>query len=417
MLRAILAMLVAAGFVHGTASAQELRVGLGVAALPTPPKSALAGYGGIFEREADGVLDVPEVRALVLERGDLRIALVCFDLLLIRPELRAGLLASDAARGLDGLILIATHTHSGPGGYIPGWLAGHVTGARFDPAVAPRLARAAAEALAGASADLHSARAGGAHEALDLAENRRRKAGPRETALELVRIDSAEREPIALIVYAAHPTVLSSRNHAFSADYPGALRRWLAERGWRALFAQGPLGDQQPDQRMAPAAAEPPAIEARQVEAVGAAIGSEVLKDLGGIETRGDAALAFAERVVDAPDPRPRRGCALWWFSPISRPALHRLASPRVALQALRIGDTRLLFVPAEPSADVGALLRAEGGIGVVSLANDWIGYLVSPAEYRRGSYEACMSFAGAQGASWLASEASRTLALLDAKP
>jgi hypothetical protein len=53
----------------------------------------------------------------------------------------------------------------------------------------------------------------------------------------------------------------------------------------------------------------------------------------------------------------------------------------------------------------------------VIALANDWVGYVVTPQEYERGSYEACMSFAGAEGAGWLVREAARTAALLDAAP
>jgi hypothetical protein len=411
-----LAVALAVAIGWGSARAQELRAGLGVAALPTPAGSALAGYGGVFERRASGVLDVPEVRALLLERGELRVALVVFDLLLIRPELRARLLEAESARDLDGLVLVATHTHSGPGGYIPGWLAGKVTGARYDPAAAPRLAKAAAAALASAAAQLAPASTGSTRVPLDLAENRRHTDGARETALELVRIDPAGDLPIALLAYGAHATVLSPRNRAFSADWPGAMRRWLAERGWRALFAQGALGDQKPDERLAPEA-DSPEDEARESEAVGAAFGGAALPLLTGIATRGAAELAFAEREVDAPDPRPRRGCALWWFAPFTRPALRQLAAPRVRFQALRIGDARLVFVPAEPSAEVGAELRQASASGVVALANDWVGYIVSPAEYRRGGYEACMSFVGADGASWLVREAAQTAALLDAAP
>jgi hypothetical protein len=129
---------------------------------------------------------------------------------------------------------------------------------------------------------------------------------------------------------------------------------------------------------------------------------------------------AFAQREIAAPAPRPRRGCALWWLAPLSRPALRRLASPRVPVQALRLGPARLLFVPAEPSAEVGVALRSASPaahLGIVALANDWIGYLVSPGEYAGGGYEACMSFAGAGGADWLVGEAAQTLALLDAAP
>jgi hypothetical protein len=419
VLRALLVGLLSAA-ACGAPHAQELRAGFGSAVLPAPEGGPLAGYGGIFERRASGVLDAPEVRVLLLERGELRVAIAAFDLLLIRPEIGAALRLADAARDVDGLVLVATHTHSGPGGYVPGWLAGRVTGARYDAAVAPRLAGAGAAALAAAIADLRPARIGALRAELDLAENRRNPNGRRETAFEVIRIDVAGAQPITALVYGAHPTLLSARNRALSADYPGALRRWLGARGWRALFAQGPLGDQQPDPRLAPAAAQPSDVEIGHVEAVGAALGSAALRALAGIETRSDAALAFAQRETAAPVPRPRRGCALWWLAPLSRPALRRLASPRVPVQALRLGPARLLFVPAEPSAEVGVALRSAnpgGQVAIVALANDWIGYLVSPGEYAGGGYEACMSFAGARGADWLVGEAAQTLALLDVAP
>jgi hypothetical protein len=345
------------------------------------------------------------------------VALVSLDLLLVRPELRTELLASEAARDLDGLVLVATHTHSGPGGYLPGWLAGRVTGARHDPAVAPQIARAAAAALESAARELAPARAGHVRAELELAENRRRKDGPRERTLELLRLDPERGAPIAFVVYGAHATVLAPHSHALSADWPGALRRWLAQRGWRAVFAQGALGDQQPDPALAPERADPLEVEARELDAVGAAVGEAALPLLESLAMRSGAELAFAEREVDAPEPRPRRGCALWWFSPLARPALKRFAAARVRIQVLRVGDARLVFVPAEPSAEVGEDLRRASASGVVALANDWIGYLVPARDYRRGGYEACMSFAGPGGAEWLVREAAQTARLLGAVP
>ena len=57
--------------------------------------------------------------------------------------------------------------------------------------------------------------------------------------------------------------------------------------------------------------------------------------------------------------------------------------------------------------------MRAEVGEGnvpfVVAHANDWMGYAVSPEEYARGGYEACMSFFGPDFGPWLVDEAVRT--------
>ncbi len=66
----------------------ELRVGLGTAALPAPAGGVLAGYAAPWDRRADGVLDAPEARALVLESEELRVGLVTLDVLIARPALR-----------------------------------------------------------------------------------------------------------------------------------------------------------------------------------------------------------------------------------------------------------------------------------------------------------------------------------------
>ena len=400
------------------ARADELRAGLGVERLPAAPGEAMGGYGGFGTRRAEGVLDPPEARALVLEQAELRIAVVSLDVVIARPNLRDLVLEETKELGIDLLALVATHTHSGPGGYLQGFIPERFTAGAYDPAMPELLAHAAAEAVKRGVADLAPARLASRIAPLELARNRRYADGPNETRLALLRADFADgRAPIVLFAYGVHATVLSPRNHLLSADWPGAAREELAANGLRAIFVPGPLGDQEPaidlgywnddaQEQAAVADFGKKMAHAVEVEAKVATPGSD------------PSELAALERWVDTPKPQLRTFCSLWWFSPLVDSSLAEFVSKRVPFQAIRAGNAELAAVPAEPGAAVGAELRERlpGGRTpfVVAHANDWVGYVVDSETYRRGGYEACLDLFGPGTASWLVDSAAETARLLD---
>ena len=59
--------------------------------------------------------------------------------------------------------------------------------------------------------------------------------------------------------------------------------------------------------------------------------------------------------------------------------------------------------MPCEPVADLGLQVKAaarKAGYarpGIVALTNDWLAYALMPDQYRKGNYEAMMSFYGDQ--------------------
>ena len=342
-------------------------------------------------------------------------AIVALDVLVSAPALRDPIARERDRLGLDALWVVATHTHSGPGGYLDHRLAGLATGAGHRAGAADRISRAAVRALEAALADRAPARLGAVTIDTDLAQNRRRRGGPRESRLHLLRIDAEARDPIALMIVGAHPTAVSARVRAASADYPGALRRWLAARDWRAIVVPGALGDQGPG------------VDARDVDAARLALG-EIAERVGGpalrslerIRTGARNSLAGASVRVSTPRTDLRFPCALWWLAPWTRSAAHALRGAEVEVRALRAGDVRILGVPAEPTRDVGERLRsldAQAPPWVISHSDGWLGYVVTTDEYRRGGYESCMSLLGPRGAGWLAEASAEALRLLDSAP
>jgi hypothetical protein len=396
------------------AGGAELSAGFGVAPLPVPEGGAMAGYGGLRDRTATGLLDPPEARALVLDGDGLRVAIVALDVLISRPRLRDALLERVSDLEVDALVLVATHTHSGPGGYEPGWLAGRVTGASYDPEAPDRLVRAAARAIERAVASLSAARVATRLARVDLAENRRFDDGPSETALPLLRVDFSDgSDPAVLYAFGAHPTVLSNRSHDYSADYVGASRQRLSASGWQPLFIPGPLGDQQPKSGLGPLWPDEVETQREQAREIGERLAGAVLAGIAEVDPARPRAFSAAERWVEVPESRIRRFCALWWFSPLVRRGLSRFLSPRVPFVAVHLDDALLLALPAEPASSVGEALRAavrEASVPfVIAHANDWMGYAVSGDEYARGGYEACFSFFGPALGAWLVDEALHT--------
>lgn len=401
------------------ASAEELRVGFGVEPLPARIGGAMGGFGGLTTRRAEGTLDPPQARALVLEQGDLRVAIVALDIVIPRPNLRDALLEEVASLEFDLVALVATHTHSGPGGYLPGFLAERVTGGEYDPDQPARLARAGAHALEHAVADLAPASLASGRAWLELARNRRFADGAVDDQLPVLRADFADgRAPIVVFAYGAHASMLSARADLYSADWPGAAREALEAKGWRPLYLPGPLGDQEPkvDLGFWPSVDD----ERARTREYGQAIATAVLAKAESLVPEPNSALAALERWVEPPEVQLRRFCALWWTKPLVSGSVDAFVSKRAPMQVVRAGEAEFLFLPAEPGASTGADLRATTAPQrtrfVVDHANDWLGYVVDPLAFERGGYEACFSFFGPDMAQWLTTQSNETIGLLDAR-
>jgi hypothetical protein len=393
----------------------ELEAGLGVAPLPTPENGPLAGYGGLFDRNATGIADPPEARALVLQSAEQTVAIVALDLVIIARDLRARIAEASQSRGIDTLVLLATHTHSGPGGFLPGFLSERVTAGRYDPDVPGLLADAAIEALGRALDDLAPARASAAAGELALAANRARPDGARETQLPVLRLDrSGGGPPLLLFAYGMHATVRSPKSTLYSADWVGAARAALRADGYRPLFAAGPLGDQIPTSELGELWPGDLALEQQQTQEVGRRVATAVADVAATLHPNGPAGLEVREDWVDLPDVRVRRFCALWWLGPLAGRSVRGFLGERVPIQVVRIGNAELIALPAEPTSALGSRLRAHVRNGrvpfVLAHANDWIGYAVTTEAYERGGYEPCLSFHGSDLGPWLVERAAEAL-------
>jgi hypothetical protein len=153
---------------------------------------------------------------------------------------------------------------------------------RFDDAVrwSQSLETSIIESINQAAASVQPARLGWGSESVAMNRNRhtQREPKPVDSELAVIRFDDLEGTPLAVIVnYAAHPTLLDSKDLRFSADWPGAMAKGVEEALHApCVFMQGACGDLscQPD------------AQSRGVDAFGAAMARKVIETADAIATK-----------------------------------------------------------------------------------------------------------------------------------
>jgi neutral ceramidase len=237
--------------------AEEMKAGVAKVDI-TPPLGVQ--MWGFFDRVkgAEGILDPLYARVLVLEVGEDRLAYVDLDLgrTFGQGSLDKLRKAAKDTSGISGLIVQATHTHSGPvilneyASGTPSW----------ETAALDKIEHAIHEAEQSAV----PVRLGVGYGEAYIGYNRRRvnsdgtitmiwqdpdksPTWPVDPTISLLRVDRMDGQPLAILVnYAAHPVTFGPDNLKFSADYPGVMCKTV-EQAFDgkplAFFVQGGAGD------------------------------------------------------------------------------------------------------------------------------------------------------------------------------
>jgi hypothetical protein len=222
-----------------------LTAGAAVADITPAVGVRMGGYGA-RTGVAEDVHDALHARALVLDDGSTRLAIVVCDLVGVMADLVAearSIIASDTGIPPECVLVSATHTHSGPGtiGIGTGRHTSHYvaeTARRIAGAVAMADRRRVPVTLKVATVGVTT-----------ISQNRRHPDGPIETeAVVLLVAPEGNGPAVATVVnYACHSTVLEADNLHFSADFPGAMARLLERSvGGVGIYLQGAAGDINP---------------------------------------------------------------------------------------------------------------------------------------------------------------------------
>ena len=378
--------------------------GAGRAALAVPSGTSLGGYGAFARRllfpdvfglyphafwlkPSLGERDALAARALVLEHDGTRVTWITLDVVAVDQSFMRTL-GTRLGDGVGTLLVSASHTHSGPGGYVDSVMAGMLVMDRRDPAVLESIVAAAETAVRRAEATRAPARIATASidgPAITVSRLRR----PLDPELMVLGVRRPDGAPVAVVWnFAIHGTMLGPRNRVLSGDVIGVASQHVERAiGAPAMFVAGALGDVSPARHGADA-----------LETAGTALGATVLAAWRAAASMAATSLTTRTATLALPAPRLSLRNCLGRFVPraLTLP-LGRMFPREATLTAVALGDVAWITVPGELQTALGQRLKAKGRetfrkVFVAGVSNDYLGYLVTATDYERPSYVTCAS-------------------------
>jgi hypothetical protein len=416
-----------------------LQAGTGVSTITPPLGTSLSG--SFEDRPAKTVHDDLHVRALVLDDGTTRVALVLCDIICISRETADR--AKDVVSARSGIaasqvMISCTHTHTAPA-TVP------LLASEPDPACLDWLAVRIADAVAIASANLGPARiASGATDVANVCFNRRFRmkdgtvvfnpgirnpdivevTGPVDPQVTALLVERPDGTPIALWANLSLHYVGTDDPYAVSADYyghyAGIVARTLGD-ACVGMLTNGTSGNINNVDVSGATQPERPDVRAAQVAGAvaGAAIAATRMAppdDAPCLDARlvpfevtrrpiTERDIALARDILDdAGDPAAEisLGFSFVTGQPIPSSQIRTYAhevlelatmpeSRATVLQVIRIGDLVLVGLPGEIFVEFGLAIKAASPAtrtAVVSLANDYVGYVPTVQAFAEGGYE-----------------------------
>lgn len=366
------------------ASPGALQAGWAKRKITPEPGVPLGGYSGRGnDKKSTGVRDDLYVRALALSDGKDLVVLVGSDMLIIPPNLSEAVrdrCATQAGLTGDQILFNASHTHCGPGGFMPGMIS-KLSGGEYDPGLIDFLVASFADAIVEAREHLEPASlASGSVQAPEYIRNRVRDGGTVDPELSFLIAKQDDGDACYLASYSAHPTNFSDDMMEFSAEYPGELMRFIErETQHDAQYLGGAVGS------MGPRAPEAPTPSERVV-AMGQGLAGLILAQDDALNYSNQLDIASAGVPIGMPpfQMRPSETSTKWRLSPILTDILG--LERKGWIHGVRVGNLFFVGMPfdfsGETSVEWKAWAESQGlDLWTLSFCSTYCGYF-SPDKY-----------------------------------
>lgn len=367
-----------------TSSPGALQAGWAKRKITPEPGVPLGGYSGRKNgKKSTGVRDDLYVRALALSDGRDTVILVGSDMLIIPPNLSEAVrerCAAEAGLTGDQILFNASHTHCGPGGFMPGMISA-MSGGEYDPVFIDFLVASFADAIVEAQKRLEPASlASGSVTAPQFIRNRARDGAPVDPELSFLLAKQDDGDICYLVSYSAHPTNFSDDMMEFSAEYPGELMRFIErETSQDAQYLGGAVGSMGPRAPEAPTASE-------RVVAMGQGLAGLILAQDDNLTFSNHLDIASAGVPIGMPpfQLRPAENTTEWRLSPLLTDFLG--LERKGWIHGVRVGNLFFVGMPfdfsGESSIEWKAWAETQGlDLWTLSFCSTYCGYF-TPDKY-----------------------------------
>jgi hypothetical protein len=194
-----------------------------VSIIPSKPVP-IASYG--IRKDYEGIHDSIWCKAFVFDNGKHVSAFVTLDLLIFPPAVVKKIKSRISSTGIEekNIVFSAIHSHNSPGGWAEG-LGGRLLAGPYNKEYVNQLSDAVIEAIINAKSSMSKASVGFAKFQADkvILNHLSDKKRDLDSWIRVVKIKKENGNTAALVTYAAHPNILSSKIDQVSGDYAGAL--------------------------------------------------------------------------------------------------------------------------------------------------------------------------------------------------
>lgn len=373
---------------------QGIRAGWAKVNITPPYTTPTGGYGARRGKHWHIVSDSIFARAIVLDNGSSKVAVVGLDLLITPPTVVEALKKRLPEVGLrwDNVYTGAIHSHNSIGGWAPG-LVGQLIAGGYDEKIVTRITDGILNALRQAQTTMAPVQVGfGQTDASDHVYNRigfSGPTGPLDGAIRLLKLKKNTRPGVAgesalLCTFAGHATLFEdSMSDYLSRDYPGSLVDRLEKKSADfAVFLAGAVGSTGPEARGK--------TDFQEIRNYAGDLAARIERTVPQIKTEPDSALGMLTLPLSLREPHPRV-IGNWRVRPWLFYAIY--GDYPSDLKALRIGKTVLLGTPCDFSgefvADFKPLAQQKGvNLIITSFDGGYIGYVTPDKYYNRQTYE-----------------------------
>ncbi len=364
----------------GVCAHAEFRAAIAVRTVTPDPLLPVSGGIGpsnpVTRKEGDLT-----VRALVLENGDTRVAIVSADFLGYPSVLGNKVRARVKGIPAQNILIGATHTHSAPDCYgFPGHDGKFSTDLKYLDLVCNRMAEAINEATDKLQAAGLKIATGPAKGKIAFNYYAERLYDPRCHVIQAIGTDG--KAFATLVNYAVHPEVIGSDEGILSPDLVGPLYDRIREQGGGiGIFMNSAQGGMVTADNRSPGGKDVRTWE--ECLRIGRLLADEALRIVQAAPTQNSPKLFCAAKTVSFPIDSPLLR-AVMVASPLGYPT-NDLNHATAQINLVNLGNAQILTIPGEALPNIGYYLkrkmRGENNL-LFGLTNDAFGYILTKVDW-----------------------------------